>query len=169
MVFPNSPSLWFFAPSRGHGLSRRDNLDIRGGDEPKVGIIGKGETDLDWLAIALQTRDALVDWIAARGDAPGPLFVRMDPGVEPGSLIRMGGDGASRMVTRLGGKAGLKKKARAHGLRHHAISRFLYLSNGNIVEAQVFARHKDPITTIGYNDARLDVGGKAARLLADDE
>jgi Phage integrase family len=115
---------------------------------PKVAVIGKGRTEPELLTIAGPTRDALVDWIKVRGDSPGPLFIRMDPGSEPGALERLGGDGASRMVKRLGEKAGLSRGARAHGLRHHAIIRLCVKTNGNIPEVHAFARHLDPRTTI---------------------
>jgi integrase/recombinase XerC len=146
-----------------------DLKHFRDGTDPKVAVIGKGRTEPELLTIAGPTRDALVDWIKVRGDSPGPLFIRMDPGSEPGVLERLGGDGASRMVKRLGKKAGLSQESRAHGLRHHAITRLFVKTNGNIPEVQAFARHLDPRTTMEYNDQRLDVAGKLARLLADDE
>jgi integrase/recombinase XerC len=146
-----------------------DLKDFRDGTDPKVAVIGKGRTEPELLTIAGPTRDALVDWIKVRGDSPGPLFIRMDPGSERGVLERLGGDGASRMVKRLGKKAGLSQEARAHGLRHHAITRLCVKTNGNIPEVQAFARHLDPRTTMEYNDQRLDVAGKLARLLADDD
>jgi integrase/recombinase XerC len=146
-----------------------DLKDFFDGKDPKVAVIGKGRTEPELLTIAEPTRDALVDWIKVRGDSPGPLFVRMDPGSEPGVLERLSGDGASRMVKRLGKKAGLSQDARAHGLRHHAITRLCVKTNGNLPEVQAFARHLDPRTTMEYNDQRLDVAGKLARLLADDE
>jgi hypothetical protein len=35
-----------------------------------------------------QAKDALVNWITSRGDEPGPLFIRLDPGAA--SIERLG-------------------------------------------------------------------------------
>jgi integrase len=113
------------------------------------------------MSLVEPDENALVDWIKVRGDSPGPRFIRMDPGWDPGLLVRLGGDSASRMVKPLGKKAGLSQGARAHGLRHHAITRLCVKTNGNIPEVQAFARHLDPRTTMEYNDQRLHEGSRS--------
>ena len=49
-------------------------------DSPGVSIIGKGRTESGRLTINEPTRRTLVAWMESKGDEPGPLFIRLDPG-----------------------------------------------------------------------------------------
>ncbi len=137
-------------------------------DERKVMVIGKGKTEKTALTFPDKTRDILADWIATRGDEPGPLFIRMDPAAE-GVLERLTGDSVCRMVKRLSKRAGLSREARPHGLRHHAITRLDEKTNSNTTKMQAFSRHAKRETLGKYIDNRRDDAGDMARLLADDE
>jgi integrase/recombinase XerC len=110
----------------------------------QVAIIGKDKTDREWLTISTQAKDALVQWITARGDEPVPLFIRLDPARTGNERIT--GDSVNRIVNKLGAKSGLKRKVRAHGLRHQGITRALDLTNGNVRMVQGLSRHADPRT-----------------------
>lgn len=98
-------------------------LDLADVDLPTfaVQIVGKGKTEPARVTLSGPARAALADWIAARGDAPGPLFIRLDRAA-PGR-DRLTGDAVARLVKALGRKAGLAREVRPHGLRHEAITR----------------------------------------------
>jgi integrase/recombinase XerC len=99
---------------------------------------------------------------------PGPLFWALDnrsAGREP---VRLSGEGLNRLVRRLGERAGLKRRVRAHGLRHQGITRALDLTDGNVREVQRFSRHSNLNTLMLYDDARRDHAGRVARLLGED-
>jgi integrase/recombinase XerC len=127
----------------------------------------KGKTEREWLTISTQAKDALVNWIAARGDEPGPLFVRLDPAAM--GLERITGDSVNRIVAKLGHKSGLTRKVRAHGLRHQGITRALDLTNGNIRAVHGLSRHSDPGTLMKYDNARRDAAGILANVLGNDK
>jgi integrase/recombinase XerC len=145
------------------------NLDLADVDlkRGQVAIVGKGKTDREWLTISVQAKDALVQWIAARGDEPGPLFIRLDPAATGNERIT--GDSVNRIVNKLGAKSGLKRKVRAHGLRHQGITRALDLTNGNVRMVQGLSRHADPRTLMKYDDARRDDAGTLAQMLGNDQ
>jgi integrase/recombinase XerC len=132
----------------------------------QVAIIGKGKTEREWLTVSTQAKDALVQWIAARGDEPGPLFIRLDPAAT--GIERITGDSVNRIVNKIGAKSGLTRKVRAHGLRHQGITRALDLTNGNVRMVQGLSRHADPRTLMKYDDARRDDAGTLAQMLGND-
>jgi integrase/recombinase XerC len=136
-------------------------------ERSQVAIIGKGKTEREWITISTQAKDALVNWIAARGDEPGPLFIRLDPAAT--GIERITGDSVNRIVAKLGQKSGLKRKVRAHGLRHQGITRALDLTNGNVRMVQGLSRHADPRTLMKYDDARRDDAGTLANMLGNDQ
>ena len=134
----------------------------------QVAIVGKGKTEREWLTISTQAKDALVQWIAARGDGPGPLFTRLDPGAM--GVERITGDSVNRIVNKLGVKAGLKRKVTGYGLRHQGITRALDLTNGNIRMVQGLSRHADPRTLMKYDDSRRDDAGTLrTQMLGNDQ
>jgi integrase/recombinase XerC len=133
----------------------------------QVAIVGKGKSEREWLTISAQAKDALVQWIAARGDEPGPLFIRLDPAAT--GIERITGDSVNRIVNKLGAKSGLKRKVRAHGLRHQGITRALDLTNGNVRMVQGLSRHADPRTLMKYDDSRRDDAGTLAQMLGNDQ
>lgn len=146
------------------------NLDLVDVDleHGRVAIIGKGKAEKEWFTISTQARDSIAQWVGVRGDEPGPLFTRLDPGRNSADLERITGDSVNRIVNKLGAKSGLKRKVRAHGLRHQGITRALDLSNGNVRMVQGLSRHADPRTLMQYDDNRRDDAGKLAQMLGDD-
>lgn len=133
-------------------------------DVPGVSIVGKGRTQSERLTLPAPTRRALAEWIAARGTEPGPLFVRLDPGAI--TRQRLTGESVRLLVAALSRAAGLTKTVRPHGLRHHAITRALDLTHGNVRDVAQFSRHKDIKTLMVYDDRRKDVGGAIACMIA---
>jgi integrase/recombinase XerC len=135
----------------------------------RIAIIGKGKTEPEWLSLNRRTRDALRDWIAARGPEPGPLFVRLDRAAGDGELAPLTGDSVNRMVRRLSRRAGLTREARAHGLRHQGITRALDKTGGNVRKVRTFSRHAKVETVMIYDDARKDEGGDITRMFDEDD
>lgn len=133
----------------------------------RVSIIGKGRTDREWITVSPQASAALAEWMAIRGDHSGPLFCRLDR--SSSGVGRLGGESVNRMVNKIGRRAGLTRKVKAHGLRHHGITRVLDLTNGNIRAAQAIGRHVDVRTTMAYDDNRTDYAGQLAAMLGADE
>jgi integrase/recombinase XerC len=140
------------------------DVDLDGGT---VSIVGKGRTEQVRLTLSGPALKALAGWMEARGDQPGPLFVRLDraAGEEPG---RLAGDSVCSMVQALGRAAGLAQVARPHGLRHQGITRALDLTAGDVRKVQRFSRHAKLETLMIYDDARRDDAGGVAKLLGDD-
>jgi integrase/recombinase XerC len=142
-----------------------EHVDLTG-DKGRVAIIGKGKSEREWFTISDQARDALKQWIAARGDEPGPLFTRLDRAGT--GRERITGDSVNRVVNRIGQQSGLERRVRAHGLRHQGITRALDKTNGNVRDVQKLSRHADPKVLMMYDDARVDVAGRLAQMLGDD-
>jgi hypothetical protein len=59
-------------------------------------------------------------------------------------------------------------RVRPHGFRHHAITRALDLTSGDLRRVQRFSRHRDPRTVLRYDDNRRDLGGEVASLVANE-
>lgn len=149
---------------------------------PAVHIKGKARQGKEWVTINAPTLRALLEWLEARGDWPGPLFVARPCGgrseremagrlANPDvfALRRIGERSVNAMLHGLARRAGLSQPCRPHGLRHQAITRALDLTGGDIRRVAKFARHSDVKVTLLYDDARQDLAGQVARLLGDDE
>ncbi len=145
------------------GLDLAD-VDLAGGT---VSIVGKGHTENSHLTLSPQALEALRDWVAARGDQAGALFVRLDRAAS-GDLERLTGDSVCRMVRGLSRAAGLTRETRPHGLRHQGITRALDVTGGDVRKVQRFSRHAKIETLMRYDDARRDDAGSLARILGDD-
>ena len=57
-------------------------------------------------------------------------------------------------------------KVRPHGLRHAAITSALDATGGDVRRVSRFSRHRDIKTVMVYDDARADLGGEVAALVA---
>lgn len=68
------------------------------------------------------------------------------------------------MLDALRRRAGVAEKVRPHGLRHRSVTSFLQ-AGGRLKDAVIFARHRDPKTTMIYRDNLDDAAGKAAELV----
>jgi integrase/recombinase XerC len=144
-----------------------DLADVHPAEE-KIAIIGKGRTDRELRTVPKETLAALTEWIAARGDQPGPLFVRIDSAAG-GRFERLTGHAVGMLISRLGKRAGLERKTRPHGIRHQAITRVSELTGGNVPKMKSFSRHASADTLLRYVDAQEDHAGEVARALAKDK
>lgn len=149
------------------GLRRSEvcNLDFSSVDleRDKLKILGKGRLQEETVDLNEESSDALFAWIVQRGDAPGPLFIRLDSGGKNLGLRRLTPDGLYKMIRKISEAAGCK--TRPHGLRHAAISALLDQNNGNVREAAKFSRHRDVKTLMIYDDARGELQKKASDAL----
>jgi integrase/recombinase XerC len=143
-----------------------EDVELTFGETGRIHIIGKGKAEKEPRTLNAPARDALREWVAARGVEPGPLFVRLDPAAT--GLDRLEGEGINRMVRRTSRRAGLRKEARAHGLRHQGITRALDKTGGDVRKVQKASRHAKLETLLKYDDARRDDAGDIARLLGED-
>jgi integrase/recombinase XerC len=134
-------------------LDRSDYVPERG-----IALVKKGYREPEWSTLPDSTREALQRWLGARSDGYQPLFIALDgrnfghrlTGSSVYEIIRVLGQGDAR--------------AHPHAMRHTAVSKVV--REKGVVAAQKFARHKSVNTTMIYNDAIEDVGGKAAAHIA---
>jgi integrase/recombinase XerC len=132
----------------------------------RIQVLGKHRTEREWLTVPPATCRAIVQWLAVRGDAPGPLFFRLDRAATDHIDDRRSVTGLAiaHLVAALGKRAGLT--VRPHGLRHSAITEVLDATRGDFRAAQRFGRLAKADTLRYYDDNREDLGGQAARLIA---
>jgi integrase/recombinase XerC len=130
-------------------------------DEGYLAVLGKGCREKEKIALPIETKKALTDWIEARGFEAGPLFINFDP-AKKGK--RLTGYSIARMVGKFSALVG--RKVRPHGFRHSAITDALDITNGNFASVQSFSRHLDPKVLLRYDDNRQDRGAEVAKLLA---
>jgi integrase/recombinase XerC len=141
------------------------DLDLEAGT---VAIVGKGKSEKTNVTLNAPTAAALADWITARGEWPGPLFVRLDRAAGPGHPTRLDAGNAARASKALGLRAGLARGTNPHGLRHQGITRALDLANGDVRKVKRFSRHAKLETLLRYDDNRRDEAGAIAKLLGED-
>lgn len=140
------------------------DIDLGGGS---VTIVGKGRTQKTTLSLPQPTQAALADWIAVRGEAPGPLFLNFDP-VKKGDG-RLSSTSLYRIVREMGQQVGIK--VTPHGLRHTAITEACKAAAQkgiDLEEVLDFSRHTDIRVLTIYRDRERDVQGLLANLVADD-
>jgi integrase/recombinase XerC len=133
-----------------------------------VAIVGKGKSERVPWTLNRPTAAALADWIVARGDWPGPLFVRLDRAAGPGRPGRLDAGNAARSAHALGRRAGVARGTHPHGLRHQGITRALDLAGGDVRKVRRFSRHAKLETLLRYDDNRRDEAGAIAHLLGED-
>ncbi len=138
-----------------------DDLDL---DTGTVAVLGKGRTQKTSLTLPGPTKEAIQQWLEARGTEPGPLFINLDRARKG---CRLTGTSLYRMVRRLGEQVGLK--VRPHGLRHTAITEACKLAQAKgmgLEEVLDFSRHRDVKVLMLYRDRERDVQGQLATLVA---
>jgi integrase/recombinase XerC len=144
------------------------NLEHVRREEHRVGIIGKGKRGRKYYRIPKRTWAVLLGWIKVRGSEPGPLFIRLDPGVPDDSLTRLTGDAVCEMVKNMSDLAGLKRETKPHGLRHHSVTRALQAGKSKRA-VQKHSRHAKSETIDLYDDALHDEDDSVAEFLDEDE
>jgi integrase/recombinase XerC len=142
-----------------------EHVDVAG---RRLWILGKGRGDREPVTINDRTAEALADWIAARGDRPGPLFCRLDRAADATDPGRLEGLSVERLVKRIGRAAGVSKGVRPHGLRHAGITRALDVFSGDVRKVQRFSRHAKLDTVLKYDDNRRDDAGEISKKLGED-
>ncbi len=123
-------------------------------DAATVSVQGNGHTDRETLTLSEPTQQALSDWLAIRGTAPGPLFTNLDRARK--GTGRLTGAGIWAIVSALGEATG--QTVRPHGLRPAAITKALDATGGDVRAVQRFSRHAKVDTVLVYDDARHDLG-----------
>jgi integrase/recombinase XerC len=129
-----------------------EHIDLEGA---KMWLMGKGRVQREQATLTPKTVEALLRWVGLRGRVPGPLFGAIDRAHRG---HRLTGLSLWRIVKGYG-------LGWPHAIRHTAISEVLVRTNGNLLAAQQFGRHRDPKVTVKYWDKIKDVGGDAAKLL----
>ncbi|MBU2512138.1 tyrosine-type recombinase/integrase [bacterium] len=112
------------------------------------------------------TLRAIENWIAIRGDQPGPLFINLD---RANNGSRLTGTSIYRMVRSIGEQIGVK--TRPHGIRHTAITEAVKRAQENgigIEEVMQFSDHKDIKTLLIYRDRERNTQGLLSRLIVDE-
>jgi len=138
-----------------------DDVDLEVGT---VAVLGKGRTQKTSLTLPGPTKEAIQQWLEARGTEPGPLFTNLD---RAGKGCRLTGTSLYRIVRSLGEQVGLK--VRPHGLRHTAITEACKLAQAKgmgLEEVLDFSRHRDVKVLMVYRDRERDVQGQLAALVA---
>ncbi len=150
------------------GLRRSEvvglDVDDAGLEVGTVAILGKGRTQKTSLTLPGPTKEAIQQWLEARGMEPGPLFTNLDRAAKG---YRLTGTSLYRIVRRLGERVGLK--VRPHGLRHTAITEACKVAQANgmgLEEVLDFSRHRDVKVLMVYRDRERDVQGQLATLVA---
>jgi integrase/recombinase XerC len=142
-----------------------DDVDLEQGT---VRILGKGRLQKESLSLPTRTRKILKDWIEARGDSHGPLFVNFHhDGIINGK--RLSADGVYYVVKNLGTRTG--QKVRPHGLRHTSISEAVRKTQAigmDVTKVLKFSRHKNLNTLQVYIDGVEGAQGEIAELVAMD-
>jgi integrase/recombinase XerC len=147
------------------GLDLAD-VDLEG---RTVQIIGKGRSEKTPITINHPTAAALARWIADRGQGPGPLFVRLDPGAARRRPGRLTPGRLAVAIKGIGRRAGVVRGTNPHAMRHQAITEALDRTGGDVRRVRIFSRHASLDTLLKYDDARRDDAGAIARLLGGDD
>jgi integrase/recombinase XerC len=142
------------------------DVDLR--EAKTIAVLGKGKSEKANVTLNGPTAAALADWIAARGDWPGPLFVRLDRAAGPGHPGRLDAGNVARASHALSRRAGVARGTNPHGLRHQGITRALDLAGGDVRTVRRFSRHAKLETLLRYEDNRRDEAGAIAHLLGED-
>ena len=120
--------------------------------------LGMSASTAAMLALALESHPDR----AAPDFASRPVFVGVTGSDRSRPLSR---SGAQKRLDAISAEVGIAR-VRLHGFRHAAITSILDVSGGNVAEAQQFAGHANPKTTMVYDDRRRDRALAASETLA---
>ena len=107
--------------------------------------------------------DAIADWLEARGDEPGPLFLAVNKGGKVQHERRMTPQAVYNILSRRGDSAGVKHFS-PHDLRRTFVSDLLD-SGADIATVAKMAGHENVSTTARYDRRPEQAKQKAAKLL----
>lgn len=155
--------LYDLALRRGEAVSiDLNDLDRDGG----VWVRRKRKREKVRLTLPATTLEALEAWLAVRGEPEtAAIFLNFHRNPAVG-WRRLSGRGVGRIVAELARRAGLGH-ARPHGLRHAAITDALDRTGGDLRAVQKFSGHANVQTLLIYDDARRDMQGHVAALVAE--
>ena len=126
-------------------------------------VLGKGRRERVSVALDPATARSLSAWLEARGDAPGPLVVRLcakAPTVSP-----LSGEAVRQMIARRARQAGIEKTVRPHGLRHSGATA-VAKTVGRVAALAAWGRWKNLDTARAYLDDLEEQAADAAREIA---
>ncbi len=126
----------------------------------------KKRRQLEPYTLAKGTLAVVNAWLKVRGekDPAAPMFVGITKNGQHANRIDQ--KTVYLVIRGLGKEAGLKTWP--HALRHAAATEALNKTNGDIRAVAKFLGHKNPTTTMIYDDNRRDMGGKVTDQLAED-
>jgi integrase len=151
---------------RGSGVRRRElvNLDLKDFD-PSTGALevkdGKGGKDRT-VYLSTQAIRVVLNWLAVRGDAPGPLLCPVNKGKRV-TLRRLTSQAVLFILQKRGEEAGVAAFS-THDFRRTFISDLLD-AGVDLVTVQRLAGHSDPSTSSRYDRRPEAVKRRAVELL----
>ena len=151
--------------ARNLGLRRSEIVGLRleDIDGAELRVLGKGRRERVSVALDPATARSLSAWLEARGDAPGPLVVRLcakAPTVSP-----LSGEAVRQMIARRARQAGIEKAVRPHGLRHSGATA-VAKTVGRVAALAAWGRWKNLDTARAYLDDLEEQAADAAREIA---
>jgi len=137
--------------------------DFEGGEDvAEVKIRGKGDRIRKGY-LSNGAVDALSDWLAIRGQDPGPLFYRIRKGGKVLEGKGLSGEALAQMLAKRADQAGVKDMT-WHDFRRSFAGNLL--DNGvDLVTTQKLLGHKSPTTTSIYDRRGEEVKRKAVKSL----
>jgi integrase/recombinase XerC len=144
---------------------RLEDLELNG-DQGRVWILGKGKQERVPKTLSPGGVHAMREWLRFRGEAPGPLFFRLDH-ARPAEPLPLTGYAIWLLCRELALMAGLRR-IHPHALRHSGITRALDRSNGDVRAAKQLSDHSKYDTLMIYDHNRRDLAGNLSALLAED-
>ena len=142
-------SLMVYTAARTVEVNRADLADLRTENGRLVlYVTGKGHVEADAVIVVAnhKAENALYDWLAVRGNQPGPLFTSLS---DRSRGQRLGLRALRMIVKEYFRIAGVHGNKTTHSLRHTAISKAI-LKGAPIQKVQSMARHKNIDTTMIY-------------------
>jgi integrase/recombinase XerD len=111
-------------------------------------VTGKGHQEADSIVVLANPKaeTAMYNWLAERGDLPGPLFISLS---DRSRGQRLGLRALRGIVKQYYKLAGVRGNKTTHSLRHTAISKAI-LNGAPVQKVQSMARHKSIDTTMIY-------------------